>query len=149
MSKDETIMQECLRLAETSQANGDYPFGCVIIDAEEHVLSTGRNQEVTRNDVSWHAEMEALRTAQQKLQSTDLSDCTLYTNGEPCVMCAAVIRRTGIHRVVVGAPSASSPAIKPDPLTDPEFSDTAPPVLKRGVLLNACLHIQGRESEIE
>lgn len=148
MRTDEEMMGMCLTLAREAAARGDHPFGCVIVDGEGDIISTGRNQEMTRCDLTWHSEIEALREAQKYAQSPDLSEYTLYTNGEPCLMCATVIRRAQIRRVVIGAPSKGSVHVNPHPLRDQVFSNTPAPELVEGVLLNDCLRVQGREAEI-
>ena len=55
------------------------------------------------NDVTAHAEMQALTSAANFLGSKYLNDCTLYVTVEPCVMCAGAIFWTQLQRVVYGA----------------------------------------------
>jgi tRNA(adenine34) deaminase len=87
----------------------------------------------TKNDVSCHAEMEAIRQAVKKLNTNNLSACSLYTTHEPCVMCSYAIRFYKISEVIylhqskyLGGVSSSMPL-----LTTTEVSPawSKPPVI--------------------
>ncbi len=144
MSQDEKMMQRCIELAKQALDAGDHPFGSVITDAEGRLVAEGRNRECSEHDPSWHAEMEAVRNATRSMQVTAIPGTTLYASGEPCLMCATVIRRAGISRVVVGARTTNPIAVEPHPLTAPEFAETPVPELLFGVLEEAAMAVQGR-----
>lgn len=77
------------------------PFGCVIVKNGQ-VIGRGHNQVVRRKDPTCHGEVMAIRDACKKLDSFDLSDCELYTTGEPCPMCMGAILWANIPRVYYG-----------------------------------------------
>ena len=77
------------------------PFGSVIVK-EGKVIAKGHNHVVSTNDPTCHGEVDAIRKACQKLGTFDLSDCEIYTTGEPCPMCACAIMWSNISKVYYG-----------------------------------------------
>src|ERR1041384_1081095 len=104
---DLKMMRRCVELSADAVRAHELPFSCVVCrDGEIVVEATNR---VSRDgDVTRHAEIIAISEAQRILGRKDLSDCTLYSNVEPCPMCSFPIRETRIGRVVY---SISSPMI--------------------------------------
>jgi tRNA(adenine34) deaminase len=102
---DTAMMQRCIRLSATATAEGEYPFAAVICEGGR-VVAEATNEVARNGDVTRHAELVAVSKAQQVLGRRDLSNCTLYSNVEPCVMCSFPIRETGMARVVyaIGSP---------------------------------------------
>jgi tRNA(adenine34) deaminase len=98
---DEDLMRRCLTLARLALENGDAAVGCVIV-SENQIIAEGIESVRQTKDPTAHAEIVAVKIACEKKQTLDLSGATLYTNVEPCVMCAFAIRQTGISRVVYG-----------------------------------------------
>lgn len=92
-------MQRCEILGQTAGRKGNSPVGALIVRNDE-IVSEAEEANKTKNDVTCHAEIEALRLAIKKLDSTDLSDCILYTTHEPCIMCSYAIRFYKIRKVV-------------------------------------------------
>ena len=77
-------------------------FGAVIVK-DGKIVSEGMNRVVASHDPTWHAEMEAIRSASVTLQSFELTDCTLYTSAEPCPMCLSACYWAGIEKVFYAA----------------------------------------------
>jgi tRNA(Arg) A34 adenosine deaminase TadA len=102
---DREAMERSIELARLSAEHGNHPFGCVIT-ANGQLVVESENFVVTDFDPTAHAEIAAIRLACRQRSSIDLSDCTLYTSCEPCWMCSAAIRRTGIARVVFALTSS-------------------------------------------
>lgn len=94
-------MRRCLELAREALTRGEVPVGAVVARGER---IAGEGTECTRAllDHSAHAEVQAIRAACQNLHSADLRGFTLYSTVEPCVLCAYVIRRAGLSRVLFG-----------------------------------------------
>jgi tRNA(adenine34) deaminase len=97
----EHFMGVCLDLARKSMAEGNRPIGSVIARAGE-IVGEGRNQSNTAVDPTAHAEVMAIRDAAQRLGTSDLSGCTLYSGIEPCPMCLGTILEAKITRLVLG-----------------------------------------------
>jgi tRNA(Arg) A34 adenosine deaminase TadA len=96
--EDERLM----KLAIAQAAEGDFPFGTVIVRDGE-VLMVGRNLGIQEHDPTAHGEMVAIRRFLAKYGPEKLKGTTLYTSGEPCVMCMGAIVWCGIGRVVYAA----------------------------------------------
>lgn len=78
------------------------PFGAVIVDENGNIIAHGNNKVLKNNDPTAHAEIVAIREACKRLQTYDLSNCTLYTSAEPCPMCLSAIVWANIKHVYYG-----------------------------------------------
>ena len=74
------------------------PFGAVVMKDGE-VVASGHNRVLENNDSTCHGEIDAIRKAEQKLGTYDLSGCEIYTTSEPCSMCLAAILWANIDKV--------------------------------------------------
>ena len=90
-----------MRLALDEARQGDYAFGCVITRGA--VIAHGHNLGKTNDDPTAHGEMVAIRRCLADHGSASLRGATLYTSGEPCVMCMGAIVFCGIGRLVFAA----------------------------------------------
>ena len=99
---DEKYMRLALQEAEEALRCDEIPIGCVIV-SEGRILGRGHNLTETLQDVTAHAEMQAITAAAGMLGGKYLQGCTLYVTVEPCVMCAGAIGWAQISRVVYGA----------------------------------------------
>ena len=101
LTEQERYMQEALALAREAAAAGEVPVGCVIV-REGRIVGRGRNRREEKQHTSSHAEMEAIRQANEVLGTWRLDNCTLYVTLEPCPMCAGAILNARIPRVYYG-----------------------------------------------
>lgn len=95
-------MRKALQEAELAYEEGEIPIGAVIV-CRDRVISRAHNLTETLNDVTAHAEMQAITAAANQLGGKYLKDCTLYVTVEPCVMCAGALGWSQMSRVVYGA----------------------------------------------
>ena len=102
MSEHDTFIRRCIELSQVAVDAGDAPFGSLIVKDGE-VLAEASNDK--NSQTNHHAEILALNKASEVTGSHDLFGCTLYTNVEPCPMCAFMIREYKIERVVFSLPS--------------------------------------------
>lgn len=102
MNDDERYMRLAIQEAEKAMDKGEIPVGAVIV-AGGRVIGRGHNLTETLQDVTAHAEMQALTAAAGALGGKYLDQCTLYVTLEPCVMCAGALGWSQISRVVYGA----------------------------------------------
>ena len=102
-TKDERFMRVALTEAEKALLQDEIPVGCVIV-CDDRIIGRGHNLTETLQDVTAHAEIQAITAAAQTLGGKYLPDCTLYVTVEPCVMCAGAIGWAQLSRVVYGAP---------------------------------------------
>ncbi len=80
----------------------DVPIGCVIKKGGQIIASTHNKRELN-NDITAHAEILAIKEAQEKLKTSRLKDCELFVTLEPCPMCAWAISLSGISTVYFGS----------------------------------------------
>lgn len=100
-------MNKYMKIAKENAENGiknkdGGPFGAVILDKDGNIIANGNNKVLKTNDPTAHAEVVAIRKACKKLNTYDLSDCTLYTSCEPCPMCLSAIIWANIKDVYYG-----------------------------------------------
>lgn len=106
MSTDEEYVREAIELAREAVADGNTPFGSLLVVGDE-VVERSTNTTVTDDDITAHPELKLARWAARELDSDDLADCTMYTSTEPCEMCAAAIHYAGLNRVVYSVSAKS------------------------------------------
>ena len=87
MADDIFYMKQALAEAEKASARGEVPVGAVIV-CQNRIIARAHNLTETLNDVTAHAEMQAITAAANALGAKYLNDCALYVTVEPCVMCA-------------------------------------------------------------
>ena len=86
MSQDEQFMRKALIEAQAAYDEGEIPIGAIIV-CRDRIISRAHNLTETLNDVTAHAEMQAITAAANALGGKYLTDCTLYVTVEPCHVC--------------------------------------------------------------
>lgn len=99
---DEKFMRAAIHEAEKASELDEVPIGAVLV-YENEIIATGHNLRETSQETLSHAELVAIKAANEKIGSWRLEDCTLYVTLEPCQMCAGAIVQSRIKRVVYGA----------------------------------------------
>ena len=102
MADDIFYMKQALAEAEKASARGEVPVGAVIV-CQNRIIARAHNLTETLNDVTAHAEMQAITAAANALGAKYLNDCALYVTVEPCVMCAGAIAWAQVGKLVFGA----------------------------------------------
>jgi tRNA(adenine34) deaminase len=111
---DEYFMNEALKEAKKAFQIGEVPVGAVII-ANNLIIARSHNLTHTLNDVTAHAEMQAITSAQNYLGNRYLNECTLYVSLEPCLMCASATFWAQIGKIVYGAADPKAGFLKIGP----------------------------------
>ena len=96
--QDLRYLRRCVALAEESLAEGDQPFGSVLVSAQGAVLAEDHNQIHT--NATFHSELALAQWAAEHLSEAERAQATVYTSGEHCPMCAAAHAWAGLGRVV-------------------------------------------------
>ena len=99
---DADFMKKALEQAEMARDRGEVPVGAVVV-CQGRIIARAYNMTETLNDVTAHAEMQAITAAADYLGGKYLDQCTLYVTMEPCVMCAGAIAWAQLGRLVFGA----------------------------------------------
>ena len=102
MADDKYYMRQALMEAEKAAERDEVPVGAVVV-CRDRIIARAHNLTETLNDVTAHAEMQAITAAANYLGGKYLNDCTLYVTVEPCPMCAGALAWSQIGRVVYGA----------------------------------------------
>ncbi|WP_172330608.1 nucleoside deaminase [Mangrovicoccus sp. HB161399] len=103
MSRDADLahLGRTMELADESAAEGNHPFGAILVGADGTVLGEAKNTHSTDGGPG-HAEANLARDAARRHGIATLRGATLYTSVEPCTMCAGTIYWAGIGAVVYG-----------------------------------------------
>ena len=132
MLDDTYFMRQALIEAQRAYDKNEVPVGAVVV-ANHRIIARAHNLVETLNDVTAHAEMQAITAAANVLGGKYLTDCTLFVTVEPCPMCAGALVLAQLSRVVYGASDEKR-----------GFSKSAPSVLHpkttvtSGVLAEEC-----------
>jgi tRNA(Arg) A34 adenosine deaminase TadA len=97
---DLKFLQRAIDVSRRSRANGNHPFGAILVSSAGEVLLEAENTVNTSKDATGHAETNLMRLASQKFSSDILATSTMYSSCEPCVMCAGAVYWTGVGRLV-------------------------------------------------
>jgi len=95
-------MKKAFEEAKYAFFKNEVPVGCVIVNNND-IISRSSNMVELLNDSTAHAELIAITSAQNSLNSKNLDNCILYTTLEPCLMCYGAIYWSKINTVVYGA----------------------------------------------
>lgn len=99
---DEYFMKQALAEANKAFSQDEIPVGAVVV-ANKQIIARSHNLSEMLNDVTAHAEMQAITAAANNLGGKYLIDCTLFVTLEPCVMCAGALAWSQISNIVYGA----------------------------------------------
>lgn len=101
-NKDQTYMEQALKLARISAALGEVPVGSLVVLNDE-IIGTGINRREMSSLCFEHAEINAIRAASLRLGNWRLTGAIVYSTLEPCIMCAGAMLHARIDRLVYGA----------------------------------------------
>jgi tRNA(adenine34) deaminase len=99
---DNYYMKKALQEAEIAFEKGEVPVGAIIV-IKDRIIARAHNLTEQLNDVTAHAEMQAITSAANYLGGKYLKDCTLYVTLEPCQMCAGALYWSQISKIVYAA----------------------------------------------
>ena len=102
MLDDNYFMRQAIAEAKKAFEKDEVPIGAVVV-WNNRIIARAHNLVETLNDVTAHAEMQAITAAANFLGGKYLKDCTLYVTLEPCVMCCGALNWSQISKIVIGA----------------------------------------------
>ncbi|MDD5152332.1 MAG: nucleoside deaminase [Flavobacterium sp.] len=134
---DEYFMKKALQEAEIAFEKDEIPVGAIIV-IDNKVIARGHNLTEMLNDVTAHAEMQAITAAANFLGGKYLTGCTLYVTLEPCQMCAGALYWSQISKIVFGASDENRGFEKMNTQLHPKTT------VVRGVLANEAADLMKR-----
>ena len=99
---DEHFLRQAFDVARRSMANGNHPFGAILVDRNRKLLIETENGYMPAHDGTAHAERLLATEACRTVSGEVLAGATIYSSAEPCAMCAGAIYWAGIGRMVYG-----------------------------------------------
>ena len=140
LQEKEFFMREALKEAQKAYDQEEMPIGAVVVLNGE-IIGRGHNLREKEQDATLHAEIKAIRQANQHLGSWRLEDCELFVTLEPCPMCSGAMILARMKRVVFGAfdPKAGTAGTFMNLLQDSRFNHQVE--VEQGVLEEECQEI--------
>ncbi len=136
----EFYMEEALKEAKKAFSCGEVPVGAVVVKDGE-IIARGHNERERKNDISSHAEIEAIKMAEKTLGRWSLEGCSLYVTIEPCLMCSGAIKQAKISSVFYGADDPSVGAVKTHYHVYDDPSIEYNPLVYSGILEKECAEL--------
>lgn len=131
---DTYFMKQAYMEAQKAFEEGEVPVGAVVV-ANKTVIARAHNLTEKLNDVTAHAEMQAITAAAGFLGGKYLKGCTLYVTLEPCVMCGGALYWSQIDKIVVGAKDPKRGASTKGNIYHPKTE------IQYGIMENECQQI--------
>ncbi|MDA0949983.1 MAG: nucleoside deaminase [Proteobacteria bacterium] len=107
---DSSFMSLAIQEAEKAFTNNEVPVGAVIVQ-QNKIIGKGRNRVIENQNVSSHAEIEAIIDASKKVKNYRLNKSKIYISLEPCHMCIKAIVDARIDEIVFAAPEPKTGSI--------------------------------------
>jgi len=127
-------MRQALHEAQNAFKEDEVPIGAVIV-LKNKIIARGYNQTEKLNDPTAHAEMIALTSAFNYLNSKYLPEAALYVTIEPCLMCAGALYWSKIGHIIYGAADEKNGYRKTTGTTSPFHPKTK---IRQGILSDEC-----------
>jgi tRNA(adenine34) deaminase len=96
-----SFMARAFEMRRQAEAAGDQPYGAVVVK-DRVIVAESPSRVVTTSNIDAHAEREALRLAQERLGTQDLSGCVLVSSSRPCPLCERAAYRAHVARMIYG-----------------------------------------------
>ena len=109
-SDDSSFMGLAIQEAEKAFTNNEVPVGAIIVQ-QNKIIGKGRNRVIENQNVSSHAEIEAIIDASKNVKNYRLNKSTIYSSLEPCHMCVKAIVDARIDKIVFAAPEPKTGSI--------------------------------------
>ena len=109
-SSDSSFMSLAIQEAEKAYASNEVPVGAIIVQGDK-IIGKGRNRVIANQNVTSHAEIEAIIDASKKVQNYRLNKSIIYVSLEPCHMCVKAIIDARIDEIVFAAPEPKTGSI--------------------------------------
>ena len=120
-NEEKSFMQSALIKAKESFNHGEVPVGAVVVKDGE-IIGEGRNNVISDQDVTSHAEINAIRAASKTIKNYRLNKCSIFITLEPCHMCAKAIIDARLESMIFATKEPKTGSIvSVDNLLDKEY----------------------------
>jgi tRNA(Arg) A34 adenosine deaminase TadA len=133
-TSDEALLGIAIDLAETAAQAGELPYGSLLAAADGTILAREYNTVLSSGDITAHPELKLARLAALTYPPEQCAAITMYTSCEPCAMCAEVIARAGLRRVVYALATEQLDGLRPPgtrPATAADVAFEGPALMAR------------------
>ena len=113
-------LRTAVELAASACREGEYPYGSLLVDADGQMIAREHNTTLSTGDITAHPELKLARWAASNLLPAQRGETTMYTSCQPCAMCANVIARAGLGRVVFALSAEDLRSLQPADLPRPD-----------------------------
>lgn len=134
---DEEYMEIAYEEALKGLSFDEVPVGAIIVK-DGKIIGRGHNSRERDCDISGHAEIMAIKEAEETLGNWRLDGTALYVTLEPCLMCAGAILQARIHKVVISSLDVKDGAILSHYYVYDSPSIHERPLIYQGVLKEKC-----------
>ncbi len=100
---NQQFMDMAIEMAKVALNNKEVPIGAIIIDENLCVVGRGYNSRESTNDITGHAEINAIKDASMHMNTWKLDNCIMFVTVEPCLMCYGAIVQSRIKHVYIGS----------------------------------------------
>ena len=100
--KDKLFMERAFELAMQCLDDEEVPVGAVIVK-DKKIIGEGKNKVISDNDVTSHAEINAIRDASKNINNYRLNGCSMYVTLEPCHMCTKAVIDARLSSIIFAA----------------------------------------------
>jgi tRNA(Arg) A34 adenosine deaminase TadA len=131
---DERLLAIAIDLAVAAAAQGELPYGSLLADPDGTILERAHNTVVSSGDITAHPELKLARLAAATYPPERCASIVMYTSCQPCAMCAEVIARAGLRRVVFALSTDRLRALQPPgsaPATAADVTFDGPALIDR------------------
>ncbi len=144
--RDEQFLRQAFSVARRSRANGNYPFGSILVSEHGEVLLEAENTVISDKDCAGHAEVNLMREAVRRVDAAVLSMSTVYASAEPCAMCSGALFWGGIRRLVYGLSKSRASEVEREKQAGPQLLIECRAVLEAG---ERAIEVEGPALEYE
>lgn len=134
---EEKYIKRAIELAKQAETYGEIPVGAVVV-LNGKIIGEGFNKRESKFDISSHAEIEALKSAEKSIGNWRLDGAELYVTLEPCLMCAGAILQSRLSKVVFGSYDEKDGAIVSNYYVYDSPSVHERPLVYGGVMKEEC-----------
>jgi tRNA(Arg) A34 adenosine deaminase TadA len=104
---DREFIRRTYEIASSAVVNGNHPFGALLVNKGKIIIEF-EHSAVTTRDLTKHAETGLVAVATQQFSREILSESTLYTSTECCIMCCGAVHWAGIPKIVFGTTASQA-----------------------------------------